>query len=183
MFTKCSAMSGPPGRRRRHLCFATRAFASVTMRRHSGPRYGRVGRSPAAVTCVGPGPWLTHSFRGWGLPCRGSMRQNKPRSARGTSWANSLCRSILSLHIPFGRCSLLERWPRRGGGGNLLATAGAVYCGPYFISLSNCRASPGVSIPPTEWSGTRAASWASMGYPSTNCDARPNPFTTASSRA
>jgi hypothetical protein len=49
--------------------------------------------------------------------------------------------------------------------------------------LSNCRASPGVSIRPTEWSGTRAASWASMGYPSTNCDARPNPFTTASSRA
>jgi hypothetical protein len=85
----------------------------------------------------------------------------------------------------------LERWPRRGGGGNLFSTVAIVYTvarpryfrGPYFISLSNCRASPGVSIRPTEWSGTRAASWASMGYPSTNCDARPNPFTTASSRA
>ena len=28
-------------------------------------------------------------------------------------------------YIPFGRCSLLERWPHLGGGGNLFPTAAA----------------------------------------------------------
>jgi hypothetical protein len=129
--------------------------------------------APDAARCSSP----------WRGASAAQLRRLLPRqkispARRGASLERSpgYGRSILSLTFH----SDAAHWPRRGGVGNLFATVAIVYMvarpryfrGPYFISLSKCRASPGVSIRPTEWSGTRAASWASMGYPSTNCDAQ-----------
>src|SRR5271156_3223905 len=115
------------------------------------------------------------------------INQSPVRVAAPGWCENHLDGSLGDIDIEIGFDRMLDHCVPRGrialpGFGSWLR-CGRYFCGPYFISLSNCRPSTGVSIRPMEPPGISSARLGFMAWPSAKCDARPSPLAAASSRA